>query len=278
MKYADLHVHTFYSDSTFSPEEVIKCAHDRALSGVAISDHDCVDGIGEAKKAGSQLDIEVIPAVELTSEYEGMEIHLLGYFIDWQAPWLDAKLKWMQDCRNKRIYEMVKKLESLGVKIEAENVFKLAGKGSAGRPHIARALIQAGKVRSVSEAFERYLGPDKPCNVPNVRFSAEESIRMILKAGGVPVFGHPAVMGKDEFIPELISYGLKGLEVYHSDHRPSVVRRYEDIAKKYKLFMTGGSDCHGFNKGKILLGGVRVPYDIVEGLRKESERVRSEER
>ena len=139
-----------------------------------------------------------------------------------------------------------------------------------GRLHLAQAILKAGSVKTFREVFEKYIGFKKSCYVSSARFSPKEAIEVILNTGGVPVLAHPAVMGKDEYIPELVGYGLKGIEVYHTDHKPGIIKHYEDLANKYNLLMTGGSDCHGLGKGRILLGEVRVPYDVVEGLKRAS--------
>jgi len=274
MKYADLHVHTFYSDSTFSPEEVALCAHKKALACFAVCDHDCVDGIEPCQEAARPFDIEVVPGIEITVEKADAEIHILGYFMDWKVDWFQSKLKEMQRSRLDRIYMMVDKLVGAGFPMTVQDVVKLAGKGTVGRLHVAQAMLKTGKVRSIKECFDKYIGFLKPCYVSNVRFSPRESIEMILKAGGVPVLAHPDVTGKDEYIPELIECGLLGIEAYHTEHKAHVVRHYETLAKRYDLLVTGGSDCHGLGKGKVLLGGVRVPYTVVEKLREASEKVK----
>lgn len=270
MKYADLHVHTFYSDSTFSPKEVVSIAKDKGLSAIAICDHDSIDGIEPCQRIGVPVDLEIIPSIELTVEKSDAEIHLLGYFIDWKVEWFQKKLKELQACRIDRIYKMVEKLNSANIKLDPEDVFKLAGKGTVGRLHLAQAMLKTGKVKSFREIFDKYIGFLKPCYVSNVRFSPEEAIRMLLEVDGVPVLAHPDVLGKDEYIPELIQYGLKGIEVYHTDHKKTAVKRYEELAKQYNLLMTGGSDCHGLGKGRVLLGEVRVPYELVDKLREAS--------
>lgn len=276
MKYADLHIHTHYSDSTFSPEEVVACARKKALSAIAICDHDCIDGI-EPTLAAAALpgaDIEIVPGIEMTVEKQDAEIHILGYFIDYKAEWLLKKLKEIQDARIERIHEMVEKLKLAGIDLKAEDVFSLGGKGTVGRLHLAQVMLKTGKVKNFREAFGEYIGFQKRCYVPHVKFSPEEAIKTILKAGGVPALAHPALMGRDEYIPELIGYGLRAIEVYHTDHRASTVKYYEGLAASHGLLMTGGSDCHGMGKGRVLIGMVRVPYELVEKLRQESEKIR----
>jgi len=278
VKFADLHVHTFYSDSTFSPEEVVTWAAKKGLSAVAICDHDSVDGIEPCKTSGKAVDVEIIPGIELTVEKSDVEIHILGYFFDYTAQWLKDKLKEMQEGRIDRIYKMVEKLNAEGVDVKAEDVFRLSGEGSVGRLHLAQAMLATGKVKTFKEVFNKYIGFQKSCYVSNVRFTPKEALDVLLRAGGVPVLAHPGIMNRDEYIPELIEYGLRGIEVYHTDHKPSVVKHYEELAGQYGLLMTGGSDCHGLGKGRVLLGGVRVPYELVEKLREESEHIKHEYR
>ncbi len=275
MKFADLHVHTFYSDSTFSPEEVVSCASEKGLSAIAICDHDSVDGIAPCTEIGDRMGVEIIPGIELTVEKADIEIHILGYFMDYKVEWFAKKLREIQKARVERIHKMVEKLNAEGIDVKAEDVFALAGKGSVGRLHLAQAMLKTGKVTTFREVFDKYIGFKKPCYVTNIRFTPREVLEALLKIGGVPVLAHPNVTGADEYIPELIGYGLRGIEVYHTDHRPSVTKHYEALAKGYGLLSTGGSDCHGLGKGRVLLGGVRVPYTIVEALREESMRIKA---
>lgn len=270
MKYADLHVHTYYSDSTFSPEEVLSAAKDKALSAIAICDHDTTDGVEPCAKIGMESGIEVIPGIELTVEKPDAEIHILGYMIDYRLQWLQKKLKTIQEGRVKRIYKMLERLDAEGIKIAAKEVFDIAGRGSVGRLHLARAILNSGAAKNFREVFEKYLGFGRSCYVPNIKFEPKEAIEMVIQAGGVPVIAHPGILSRDEYIPELVSCGLKGIEVYHTDHNTSTTRHYEELADSLGLIKTGGSDCHGAGKGRVLIGTVRVPYEIVERLKAEA--------
>lgn len=271
MKFADLHVHTWYSDSTLSPEDAVRTASENALAAIAICDHDTMSGIGEAVAAGDRYGVEIVPGIELTVEKADAEIHLLGYFMDRAAKWLDDRLKELQRLRLDRIRSMAHKLGEAGIDVVPEDVFKIAGKGTVGRLHLARAMLNTGKVRTMREAFDGYIGFNKSCYVRSPHFTPAEAVEIVLKAGGVPVLAHPVTIGHDRYIDELIGCGLKGIEVYHSDHKPSVIKHYEEIAKKNGLIATGGSDCHGMGKGRIMIGTVRVPYEAVAELRKSSE-------
>lgn len=274
MNYADLHIHTFYSDSTFSPEEVVSLANSKGLSAIAICDHDSINGIEPCKRYGRRYGVEIIPGIELTVEETDAEAHILGYFFDHKLPWLRKRLKSVQKARVERAHKMVAKLNKEGIRIDVRDVMNLAGKGSVTRFHVAKAILNSGSIKTTKEIFGRYLGFAKLCYVPSVSFSPAEAIEMILKAGGVPVLAHPFVMRKDEYIRKFMDYGLRGIEVYHPEHKRSVVGRYEKIAAENGLLVTGGSDCHGLGKHRVLLGTVRVPCVLVEKLREESERIR----
>ncbi|MBI4975024.1 MAG: PHP domain-containing protein [Candidatus Omnitrophica bacterium] len=277
-RYADLHVHTFYSDSTFSPEEVMACAKDKGLDAIAICDHDSIDGIEPCQKIGRELGIEIIAGIELTVEKTDTEAHILGYVIDWKVDWFQNRLKELQAARVDRIYKMVERLKGFHIQMEPNDVFELAGKGSVGRLHLAQAMLRTGRIKNLKEAFDRYIGFGKPCYVPNMYFSSKEAIDIIRNVGGVPVLAHPDVMGNDAYIQEFIEYGLRGIEVYHTDHKPHVARHYEEIAKRFDLIVTGGSDCHGLGKGRVLMGGVRVPYELVEKLKNEARKIANDHR
>lgn len=274
MKYADLHVHTFYSDSTFSPEEAMARAQEKGLAAIAICDHDSVEGIGPCENLSGKFGVEVVPGIEMTAEMADAEIHLLGYFLDWKAPWFVKRLKEIQGSRINRIYVIVEKLNQAGIDVKAEDIFRMAGKGTVGRLHVAQAIMKTGKVRGFKEIFDKYIGFQKPCYAPYVKFSPKEAIEAILKAGGVPVIAHPGLMGNDDYIPELVDHGLRGIEVYHSDHKKAARMHYEEMARRYDLLVTGGSDCHGMGKGRVLMGEVRVPYMLVEKLKEEAEIIR----
>jgi hypothetical protein len=224
---------------------------------------------------GREKGVEIIPGIEMSVEKADAEVHILGYFIDWKQDWLRKKLKDIQDARVERLFVIIDKLNAVGIKINAEEVFRIAvNKGSVGRLHIAKAMLNAGAIKKLREAFDKYIGFAKPCYVPYTKLSPEETIGLILKAGGVPVIAHPNLIGNDDYISEFMDYGLRGLEVYHTDHKPHVSEKYEAMSKELGLIMTGGSDCHGMGKGRILMGTVRVPYEIVERLKEEARKVR----
>jgi len=273
--FADLHVHTIYSDGMFMPEEAVEAAVGLGLKAIAITDHDCIEGITPTIEAAKNTDLEIIPGVEISAYVKDVEIHLLGYFLDWKKPSLVERLNRMKNNRRKRMLKMIQRLQEQGLEISEEDVFETDLRGTVGRLHLAHVMMEKGLVSSTKEAFGRYIGEGKSCCVQHKRLDHTEAIDMVVRAGGVPVLGHPGVSGVDKYIPELVSAGIKGLEVYHTDHSSADTDRYLKLAEKYSLLVTGGSDCHGLKKGSILMGRVRVSRDTVEKIRKESEKIRA---
>jgi predicted metal-dependent phosphoesterase TrpH len=267
MKFADLHLHTHFSDGTFSPEELAGHGQRLGFAALALTDHDSVEGCALMAAACVAAGIEFIPGAELTAEYNDTELHLLGYFLDTQNKKLLAEIAKFQSVRQNRIREMVARLNELNVPLDVELVFKLASCKSPGRPHVARALVKAGFCRSNDEAFERFLKKSRPAWVPKAKMSALEGVELIHQAGGLAVMAHPGLNRTDEIIPALVEAGLDGIECFHTKHSTKTSERYLEIADKYHLLITGGSDCHGFSKGKPLIGTVKLPYEHVERLK-----------
>jgi len=267
MKFADLHLHTHFSDGTFSPEEVVEYGKQAGLAALALTDHDTVEGCAPAAAACAKAGIEFIPGTELTAELDEIEVHLLGYFVDTQNRKLLAKIAAFQAVRQDRIREMVAKLNRLQVPLTAETVFELANCKSPGRPHVARALAKAGLVRNLDEAFERFLKKNRPAWVPKAKMSALEGVELIQQAGGLAVMAHPGLNRSDDIVPALVEAGLDGIECFHTKHSTSMSEHYLEIADRYHLLVTGGSDCHGFSKGKPLIGTIKLPYECVEKLK-----------
>lgn len=267
MKFADLHLHTIFSDGTYTPEELIRETSRRRISTIAVVDHDTVGGIASCIEKGIVKDIEVIPGIELTAEYEGAEIHILGYLIDFKNQPLIEKLNTLKENRIQRIHEIVEKLNAMGISFQAGSVFALAGDGTVGRLHIARAMVKEGLVGSIAEAFAKYIGDKCPAYVCGFRLTPYEAIKLIKDSGGVSVLAHPYTLSRDELIPIFVDYGIRGLEAYYPEHSQSMVNFYLDLAKKYNLLVTGGSDCHGSAKPEVRIGSIRVPYELVEKLK-----------
>lgn len=279
-KFVDLHVHTVYSDGSFTPKEVIDYCKNNNIVAVSITDHDTTDGIEEAIEEGKKLGVEVIPGVELSVEFKDSteaEIHILGYYIDWKDKVLQQKLKLFRQARQERAYKILERLNSLGIKIDENEVFaKFSSTQSIGRLHFAKILLEKKVVNSIKEAFELYLGYGMPAYVPKFRLQPQEAITLILQTGGIPVLAHPyfGICVDTKSIKKLVNQGIKGIEVYHTKHHKNVVEELTTIADKYGLIITGGSDCHGTIDGAApLLGSLKLPYSILEGLKKYKEEI-----
>jgi predicted metal-dependent phosphoesterase TrpH len=266
MKFADLHLHTQFSDGTFTPEELVWHAQQHGLACIALTDHDTVEGCARAAAACAAVKMEFIAGAELTAEHENTEVHILGYFLDTTNQALLERIAQFQTGRQQRIREMVAALNKLGVPLKAETVFTMANCKSPGRPHVARAMVKERLIGSLDEAFERYLKKGRPAWVPKTKMSALESVELIHAAGGLAVMAHPGLNRTDEVIPALVKAGMDGIECFHTKHSTVMSERYLEIAEQYGLLVTGGSDCHGFSKNKPLIGTVKLPYEHVERL------------
>jgi predicted metal-dependent phosphoesterase TrpH len=265
--FADLHLHTSFSDGTYAPEELASLGRQHGLAAMSLTDHDTVEGCARMAAACEREGVEFISGTELTAESGGHELHLLGYGINLNHARLLAEMARFQTVRQNRIREMAARLNQLGVPLQAEAVFALANCRSPGRPHVARALVQAGYCASLDEAFARFLKLHRPAWVPKTKISALDAITLIHQAGGVAVMAHPGLNRTDQIIPELVEAGLDGIECFHSKHTASTASHYLQMAEKHRLLVTGGSDCHGMNKGKPLIGTVKLPYQYVEKLK-----------
>ncbi|MEW6619618.1 MAG: PHP domain-containing protein [bacterium] len=269
MAQADLHIHTHFSDSSLSPEEIVEYAKGIGLKIIGITDHDSVEGIDEALKYAKPYDIEVIPGVELSAERENGELHILGYFIDWKNKWFNDELKIFRQTREKRAHLIISKLKELNVNIDYEQVIQVVkknvGNEAISRLHIATVLHQRKMVDSIKDAFEKYLNYGAKAYVPKFSLTPKQAIEMILKTGGIPVLAHPYFSKCNEnLILELVKCGLKGIEVFHPQQNIKGQQFCQKMAQKYNLVMTGGSDCHGLFKESISIGMVTVDENVVK--------------
>ncbi len=265
--FADLHLHTHFSDGTFSPEEVAERAKKAGLSALALTDHDTVDGCQRMEAACLEKGIEFIPGCEFTVEQGGNELHLLGYCFNLKNVHLQATLRKYQEVRRNRVHEMVVRLNGQGIPLKVERVLELADCEAPGRPHVGRALVEGGHCYTLDEAFRRYLKKGRPAWAPKAKMSAAEAINMIHVAGGVAVMAHPGITRMNEVIPDLVAVGLDGLECFYTRHSTSMTEHYLMCAERHGLLVTGGSDCHGDSKGEPLVGRVKLPYEFVEKLK-----------
>ncbi len=266
--YADLHIHTYYSDSTFSPKEVVHYAAGKGLKAVGITDHDSVGGIAEAIEESKSFCLEVIPGLELSCEKDGTEVHILGYLVDWENNSFKDALSELRRSRIERTKKILEKLAKAGMPIDFEEVVSSSKCESIGRLHIATLLQKKGFVRTKDEAFKRFIGNKGPYYVSGFKLSPREGIDLIKKYGGVAVLAHPYLISNNITLGEFIKYGIDGIEVYHPDHPYSIRKIYANYAKEHNLIITGGSDCHGLAKRDIFIGKVKVPYEYIEELKR----------
>ena len=257
----DLHIHSTASDGTWTPAAVARAAAGR-LDVIALTDHDTLAGVEPACIAASGLRLQVIPAVELSSTDRGREIHILGYFVDPSAPALREHQARAIAARERRMQEMIGRLRARGVVVEMEVVMDVAGPdlSSLGRPHLARALVNAGHARSVSDAFDRWIGDAQHAFVPVALLDPAAAVQVVRSAGGIPVWAHPPEHLLDGLLPALVRAGLSGLEVYRPRMAPDQIARLERTARTAGLLVTGGSDWHTPEAGSQL-GDFHVTAD-----------------
>lgn len=274
MNRVDLHTHTTASDGLQRPADNVRLAKEAGLAAIAITDHDTVDGIAEAMEAGRLLGVTVVPGVEISTSAGGGDIHILGYYTDWQNAAWQRKLDSLLHVRDRRNEMIIERLVAMGIAITLEEVAEEARKqgkdgGSIGRPHIAALLIAKGIVGSMQQAFDLYLGSEGSAYVNPPRLHPFEAVDWIREAGGTSVIAHPGIYGNDVLVEEIIRYGADGIEVYHSDHLPEDEARYARLARQYKLIVTGGSDYHGERQGEVFhghIGSRTVDVSVLEQL------------
>ncbi len=261
----DLHAHTYFSDGLLSPEELVERAGARYLAALAITDHDSVEALPRAR-AAAPPGLEVVPGIEISSAWDGGDLHLLGYYLDLDSESLRQRLARFQSERRERAQHIMSRLGELGIPLDEEAVLTSAGPGVVGRPHLAAALVRAGHVGDLEEAFRRYLGVRGVAYVPRPRFHPEEAIDLIHAANGISVLAHPGPALSDLVIERLIEAGLRGIEVWHPLHNAATLRRYRALARRRGLIETGGSDFHGHPRGTDL-GDLDVPLAVLDRLK-----------
>jgi len=280
----DLHIHTSTSDGSYSPKEIVALAQEQGLKAIAITDHDTIEGNKHAVAAGIDRGLEVIPGVEISVEWNKRPVHILGYYIDWEHKSLASQLRNLVAFREERNPQIVKKLNLLGLQLSYDDVKKVAGEGTVGRPHFAQVLVEKGYVKNEDQAFSKYLQRGASAYVEKKRLSPQEGIRLIKDARGIAVLAHPFTTDgitdreMEPFIVHFKQLGIEGIEAFYPLHTSQQTLQLQDLAKKYRLLVTGGTDFHGKQKPHIRLGrgfgNMQVPYQIVtemkKALRKES--------
>jgi len=276
----DLHAHTTASDGTLSPRELVSAAARRGVRVLAVTDHDSTDGLRDAvDEAAKHPPLTIVPGLEINCDAPGAagaEVHVLGYYVDHEAGWFQDFLREQRVERVARVHRIAARLAELGMPIDPAEVFAIVKEGSAGRPHVAQVMVQRGYVRSVREAFDRYLHANGPANVPRKRLTPAEAVRIIRRAHGVPVFAHPGLADRDALIPELVEAGLMGIEAIYAEHSAAQTAHYKDVCRAHGLVATGGSDYHGERSGRTNpLGHPPVPMSVWEELKAAAEKARA---
>ena len=263
---ADLHIHTIYSDGLLSPAQVVRKADERNLKVIAITDHDTIEGIPEAlEEAKRSQKLEVIPGIEINTDYKGEDVHILGYYVDYRGDYLKNILENLQHKRTERAKNIAKKLRELGIPIYFDEIRSKALGPSVGRPHVAAVLVEKGFAVSTEDAFIKYLNRGRPAYVPRERLTPFAAVDIIKRSSGIPVLAHPGLIKSQHIVDELIEYGIMGIEVYHKEHTRLQAKHYIKVAKYHGLLLTGGSDCHG--KDPLLLGTLDIPEEYAVKLR-----------
>jgi len=266
----DLHMHTTSSDGRCTPEELVLRAWNAGIRTMSVTDHDTMAGVAPATRAASPLGMTVVPGIEITSVYRGKDVHVLAYFLSESAPGLQEMLTRQRRQRVERAQEIADRLDGLGVPIDVPALIETAsapGGKALARPQIAQALIAAGHVATVAEAFDRYLGEDSPAYVPHRGASPSDVVALVVAGGGVASLAHPGYRPQDEIIPELVETGLQAIEVFHSSHDKAAEQHYLNIATQHRLLATGGSDYHGEGVRRAeFFGVVNLPQEHFDAL------------
>jgi predicted metal-dependent phosphoesterase TrpH len=276
----DLHTHSTASDGIYAPAELLQQAHALGLCVLALTDHDTTNGLAEASAAAERLGIDFIPGIEINTDIGNGEIHVLGYYLDYERPAFQRTLQILRDARERRGQRMVELLNAQGVPVSWERVREIA-ESSVGRPHVAKALLEVGYVGTIAEAFNKYIGKGCPAYVPHYKLAPSDAVRLIRSANGLPVMAHPiSLPGLEQlhqWLPELVSAGLVGLETYYGPYTEEEELQLRALADQYHLIPTGGTDFHGPGIHPTPLGGRFVPFEAVERLKATSEEISSHE-
>jgi predicted metal-dependent phosphoesterase TrpH len=259
---ADLHLHTTASDGRLNPAEMVELAASIGLNVIAITDHDTIDGVAPALKSGIEHpELTIIPGVEISTDVPHGEVHVLGYFIDYTDEQFIHELQAMRDSRKNRALKMIEKLGDMGIEVNWQRVQELADGGSIGRPHVAQAMLETGRVKSFREAFDNYIGRNGPAYVEREKMIPVEAVGLIVSARGLPVLAHPADIAElDKLLVDLKKAGLVGIETYYNDYSSDTIKSIEKTARRHELIMTGGSDYHAFGDGvETNIGDISPP-------------------
>jgi len=266
---ADLHVHTHFSDGKHSPADVVRMAAEAGIKILAITDHETVDGLAEAEKAGNEKGVEIVPGIEFAGRMgNGVEAHILGLWIDPAHPDIRKTIDMLQEERVERAEKMVARLQNIDVGVTMEDVRKNVGRGGIGRPHLAQALVDVAAVSSFKEAFKTLIGKDCPGYVPRKNLTGQDAIDIIRKAGGVSVLAHGLIGGPQrEHVKKLCDMGIDAIEIYHPKLKKEQTEWLVEYANKNGLGVSGGSDWHGEGWSETAIGKYTIGMSEVERLK-----------
>lgn len=263
MKLVDMHIHSTYSDGTYSPKEIVDLSLKKGLHGISITDHDCVDGLPEADEYCRGKNIIFIPGIEFSCFHNDEEVHILGYNIDWTYKPLLELCQQLQGSRVQRARLIIEKLRNIGFDVKYSDLEKYPV-NSVGRPHIGQVMVDKGYIRSVSEAFEKYIGSGMAAYVERYKLSVSDAINIIKSARGLSVIAHPFLISNQDSIDEIARMGIDGLEIYHSSHSRDISKRYKYMANRLGLIVTGGSDFHGRNRDFDFFSNTGIKLDEMD--------------
>ncbi len=274
----DLHTHSTASDGTCTPTELVERAASVGIRVLALTDHDTLAGIPEAKDAGCRLGVTVVPGIELSANWQGTDIHVLGYHMKRDGSPIQKLLDWVQQERIRRNEGIAAKMAADGVDVSMSQLRQRYPGAVIGRPHFARLLMEQGRAASVKDAFEKWLKPGRPYYLPRTKITLEQAAKAISESGGVPVLAHPMQYGfhpekLEQLVAEFAGIAMGGMEIYYTGDTLIQRQQLFDLAQKYRLFVTGGSDFHGENKPHIRLGEVEVPRSVGDAVREHSKEI-----
>lgn len=275
----DLHLHSRISDGRLTPGDLVRLAHAQGVRTMALSDHDNTDGVPEARAVGAELGVRVVPGIELSTDLPGASIHVLGLFLEYQQSHFQEAIRTFREARVVRVHRMAEALAGLDAGVSVGRIFEIAGEGTVGRPHVAQALLEAGHVETIAEAFDRFIGHGGPAYFEGYRMEPAEGIQLIHSVGGLAVWAHPYELdGKDwrAYLPALVEAGVDGVEVYYGkDYGPLAVEDLLEACAMRDLVPTVGSDFHGFKSMDRLPGSVASPPELLERLERRVEQLRA---
>jgi predicted metal-dependent phosphoesterase TrpH len=264
----DLHMHSKFSDGLNTPTELVEMAVAKDLAAISLTDHDCLDGLNEALAVGGTKGLEVLPGVELSCEFRGRDLHVLGYGVDPDHDEFQEMLRRFRDTRFNRGLKIIEKLNALGLAIDPDDVIRKSGKGSLGRPHIAAVLVEKGLVSNTQEVFDKYIADGGPAYVPKFKMAPPDAIRYIRMAGGLAFIAHPGIfLEREDELDALVEEGFDGIEVFHPKHKGTTSQRLKAVAEGRGLLVSGGSDFHGFPGRDMPLGSLDLDYGILESIK-----------